>query len=168
MQLTCGSRIPVVTAGARRGPAVLDAVRTQHGPRSRDYRELGKLPWTAPDGLILQLGGHGQRPWLSVADRWEPVLRARPARMNWRRRGSDGTQLERWARPVHADPSLVAKRPLGTHGREDLMLNACVACARTSRRDCPVGTGPILRRGQQRRTNACRPGRRSSRGSRAG
>jgi hypothetical protein len=39
------------------------------------HRELGKLPRTAPDGLVLQLGGPGQRPWLSVDDRCRPMRR---------------------------------------------------------------------------------------------
>jgi hypothetical protein len=43
----------------------------------REYRELGKLPRTAPDGLVLQLGGPGQRPWLSMDDRCRPMCRAR-------------------------------------------------------------------------------------------
>jgi hypothetical protein len=42
-----------------------------------EHRELGKLPRAAPDGLILQPGGHEHRPWLSVNDRWGPMLRAR-------------------------------------------------------------------------------------------
>jgi hypothetical protein len=41
------------------------------------HRELGKLPRTAPDGLILQVGGHRHRPWLSVDDRCRPIFRAR-------------------------------------------------------------------------------------------
>ena len=32
---------------------------------------------TAPDGLTLQLAGHGHEPWLSVDDRWRPMRRAR-------------------------------------------------------------------------------------------
>jgi hypothetical protein len=40
-------------------------------------RELGKHPRPARYGLMLQLGGHGHEPWLSVEDRWRPMLRAR-------------------------------------------------------------------------------------------
>jgi hypothetical protein len=42
----------------------------------RGHRELGKLPRTARYGLILQLGGSRHRPWLSVNDRWWPMVRA--------------------------------------------------------------------------------------------
>jgi hypothetical protein len=35
--LTCDADSPMLTARARRGPAVTDAVRTQHGPASLDY-----------------------------------------------------------------------------------------------------------------------------------
>jgi hypothetical protein len=52
------------------------------------HRELGKHPRTAPDGLILQLGGHGQCPWLSVDDRCRPMLRARRGHVRRGRRSS--------------------------------------------------------------------------------
>jgi hypothetical protein len=35
--LICDADSPMLTARARRGPAVTDAVRTQHGPASLDY-----------------------------------------------------------------------------------------------------------------------------------
>jgi hypothetical protein len=35
----------------------------------RSSPRTGKHPRPAPDGLILQLGGHGHEPWLSVGDR---------------------------------------------------------------------------------------------------
>ena len=67
----CDSRSPTLTARARQGSAVPDAVRTQHGPG----RELGKHSRPAPSGVMLQLRGHGHRPWLSVDDRCGPVRR---------------------------------------------------------------------------------------------
>ena len=75
--VTCDSRSPTPPARARRGPAVPDAVRTQRGPGRQAHRELGKHPRTAPDGVILQLSGSGDEPWLSVGDRWKPMVRAR-------------------------------------------------------------------------------------------
>jgi hypothetical protein len=74
--LSCGSCVPAGAARARQRPAVSDATRTS-ADQAMSYRKLGKHPRAAPDGLVLQLGGHGQRPWLSVDDRWEPMLRAR-------------------------------------------------------------------------------------------
>jgi hypothetical protein len=38
-------------------------------------RELGKLPRTAPDRLILQLRGQVDGPWVSVGDRCRPMPR---------------------------------------------------------------------------------------------
>ena len=53
---------------------------------SNPHRELGKLPWTAPYGAILQLGGKTHRPLLSVSDRRRPMSQgtsgARPMRVN--------------------------------------------------------------------------------------
>ena len=43
-RVTCDSGVPVVTAHARRGPAVTDAVRTQHGPSDSGLMWL----WTSP------------------------------------------------------------------------------------------------------------------------
>jgi hypothetical protein len=70
-------------------------------------RELGKHPPDAPDGLILQVGRPGHRPWLSANDRCEPMLRARRGhglrRRSWLGPESDGHQLDRRVRPVPAD-----------------------------------------------------------------
>jgi hypothetical protein len=56
------------------------------------YRELGKLPRAAPDGAILQLGGHGYEPWLSVDDRCEAAMCCQTEASAWRwlRRGVAG------------------------------------------------------------------------------
>ena len=75
---------------------------------SNPHRELGKLPLTAPDTLILPLGGHTDRPWLSVDDRCEPALRARrghgrrwsPARPEGE--ALYGNHLPRWELPKAA------------------------------------------------------------------
>jgi hypothetical protein len=40
--MTCDPHSPTMTARARRGPAVPDAMRTQRGPEATSYRELGK------------------------------------------------------------------------------------------------------------------------------
>jgi hypothetical protein len=61
---------------ARTTPAA-GTYSTSPSDRSLQHRELGKLSRTAPDGLILQLGGHGHRPWLSLDDRCRPMLKAR-------------------------------------------------------------------------------------------
>jgi hypothetical protein len=56
---------------------------------------------------MLQLGGHGHRPWLSVDDRCRPMLRARwghGRRGRTRRsRAGDGHQLDRRVRPLLGD-----------------------------------------------------------------
>src|SRR5215216_1855040 len=41
------------------------------------HRELGKHARAAPYGPMLEVGGHGHRPWLSVGDRCRRVVRAR-------------------------------------------------------------------------------------------
>jgi hypothetical protein len=74
--VTCDSGSPVLTARARREPAVSAAARTQHGPGPRLPRAW-EAPRATPHGLILQVGGHADRPWLSMDDRCRPMLRAR-------------------------------------------------------------------------------------------
>ena len=74
---------------------------------SNPHRELGKQPRPARYGLILQLGGHGHRPWLSVDDRCGPMRRARRGHGRRARQdskpNSDGHQLGRRARAVPGD-----------------------------------------------------------------
>jgi hypothetical protein len=41
------------------------------------HRELGKHARVARRGLLMQLGGRRHQSWLSVHDRWLPMLRAR-------------------------------------------------------------------------------------------
>lgn len=71
------------------------------------HRELGKHPPAALSGLILQPGGHRHDPWLSVNDRWRPMLRARWGHGRRGRRNSkpagDGRQLGRKMRPALGD-----------------------------------------------------------------
>ena len=55
---------PAAFAGPDRAAQALLAPLSSAGRASKRgsyslYRELGKLPRTAPDGVILQLGGHG-------------------------------------------------------------------------------------------------------------
>ena len=50
---TCGSSVQVASTRDQRHRSVPILYRPIR------YRELGKLPRTAPDGVILQLGGHG-------------------------------------------------------------------------------------------------------------
>jgi hypothetical protein len=80
---------------------------------SNPHRELGKHSRTAPDGLMLQLGGHGHRPWVSVDDRCRPMLRARWGHgrrgRTRRRRAGDGHQLDRRVRPLLVTACLVGK-----------------------------------------------------------
>ena len=48
------------------------AARTERAQGSARHRELGKLPRTAPDRLILQLGGHDMNrgcPSMTTGDR---------------------------------------------------------------------------------------------------
>src|SRR5215211_5829594 len=60
----------------RWGNSALTCAVGRSGRReSNPHRELGKLPRPAPDGVIVQLGGHGHEPWLSVDDRCRPMLR---------------------------------------------------------------------------------------------
>jgi hypothetical protein len=80
-----------------------------------EYRELGKHPRTAPFRLMLQLGGRGHEPWLSVDDRCERCVghvggtapaRTRLARA-WQRwsparamgEARHGDHLPRWQAP---------------------------------------------------------------------
>jgi hypothetical protein len=112
--LASGSRSAAIYA-ARPGPTAqgdgdttaLARAVSPWRPSPTHHRELGKHPRTAPDGLILQLGGHGQCPWLSVDDRCRPMLRARRGHVRRGRRSSkpagDGRQLDRRARPVLGD-----------------------------------------------------------------
>jgi hypothetical protein len=78
-------------------------------------RELGKHPRTARYRLILQLGGHMHRPWLSVDDRRRPMRRARRGHgrrgRTWLKRGSDGHQLDRRVGQSRAATCLVGKLP---------------------------------------------------------
>jgi hypothetical protein len=55
--LTCNADLPMLTAGARRGPAVTDGVRTQHGPASLDY--LLAKPDRAESSPGATMGGAG-------------------------------------------------------------------------------------------------------------
>jgi hypothetical protein len=78
-------------------------------------RELGKLPRTAPYGLIPQLRARTDRPWLSVNDHCRPTLRAhrghgRQGRPDLKP-GGDGHQLGRRVRPVLGDYLLAGKPP---------------------------------------------------------
>jgi hypothetical protein len=59
--LTCDADSPMLTARARRGPAVTDAVRTQHGPASLDYLlakpdRTGSSPWA----MMIRAGHSGR------------------------------------------------------------------------------------------------------------
>jgi hypothetical protein len=112
--VTCDPHSPTVTARARRGPAVPDAMRTERGPRCMCHRELGKHPRTAHRGLLVQLSGRGHRPLLSVDDRSGPRLRARRGTAGEDEtllgRGGDGHQLGRSVRSVQGDTCLVGKR----------------------------------------------------------
>jgi hypothetical protein len=60
--------LPTVTARAQQEPTVPDAVRTQHGPGSRAYGELGKHLPAARHPRMAHLTGSGDRPLLTVAD----------------------------------------------------------------------------------------------------
>src|SRR4029453_11702518 len=75
-RLTCGWCIPVVTARALRGPAVPDAVRTQHGPAPLRHGTAGPVwPRSSIDSLggedylaskileLKEIGRRGGRPW---------------------------------------------------------------------------------------------------------
>src|SRR5215211_468812 len=105
--VTCDSCSPWVTAGARREPAVPDAVRTQRGPGSRAWKAR-PVPWSWPDPAPLpQARVSVDRPLLTVSDRQMPMLRARgghgrrgPAALQ---RDGDGHKLNRRVRPVHDD-----------------------------------------------------------------
>lgn len=92
-----------------------DAVRRSRSPRDQGpigqpgtarsilalkHRELGKHPRTAPDGLILQLGRHGHRPLVTVADRCGPMGRARRGHSR-----TDRTTI--WPGPPQRRPRLV-------------------------------------------------------------
>jgi hypothetical protein len=118
--------LTVCTAGLR-SRLVADAsgapVLRDQGPISRpgtarsilapENRELGKHPRTTPYGLILQLGRHGHRPWLSVNDRWRPMVRARRGHGqrgpgSWEP-GSDGHQPDGRVGPSSATPVSLAR-----------------------------------------------------------
>ena len=105
--MTCDSDSLIVTAHARRRPAVPDAVRTQHGPGSRAWKAR-PVPRSRREATGMALVRRScDRPLLTVRDRQLPVLRARgghgrrrPTRLG---RGGDGRQLGRWARSVQGD-----------------------------------------------------------------
>jgi hypothetical protein len=50
---------------------------TACGREGRCYLRGGVIPMPPNPGLLMQLGGRRHRPWLSVDDRWLPMLRAR-------------------------------------------------------------------------------------------
>ena len=95
--LTCDADSPTLTARARRGPAVPDAVRTQHGPGRRPTASLGSTRGPLRLRLLMQLSRPGHRPWLTVADRSGPMVRARRGHgrrgQTWLRRGTTVTSL---------------------------------------------------------------------------
>jgi hypothetical protein len=78
--LTCDAGSPTLTASARRGPAVPDAVRTQRGPGRRATASLGSAVgrrrwyWSKPNGQPEPVR---QMPGLTAVDRSRPFLRAR-------------------------------------------------------------------------------------------
>ena len=68
----CDADSPTLTARARRGPAVPDAVRTQHGPGRRATASLGST--LGPLGTGRSYSWEGLRiargcPWMTAADR---------------------------------------------------------------------------------------------------
>jgi hypothetical protein len=103
--MTCDSYSPTVTARGRRGPAVPDAARTQHGPGSRAWKAR---PGRRPRGMLRRW----RRSTLVSTDRccpWGPSgtdatgpRRARPAgaKVAWPRR--ERNQLWRWMSPSGA------------------------------------------------------------------
>ena len=75
--VTGDSDSPVVTAGARRGPAVSDAVRTQHGPGSQAWKARPDRLLKQDAARMAQLRLSAERPLLTVRNRQMPMLRAR-------------------------------------------------------------------------------------------
>jgi hypothetical protein len=74
--LTCDPHSPIVPARARRGPAVPDAARTQHGPGSQAWKAR-PVPPSRPDPTpMAQVRAACCRPLLTVSDRQLPMLRA--------------------------------------------------------------------------------------------
>jgi hypothetical protein len=128
--VTCDSSIPAVTARARQGPAVPDAVRTQHGPGSRAWKARPAPPVSRHATPMAQRRASRDGPLLSVEDLGVPVLRARGGHGRRGRtrlgRCSDGRHLNRtvgsdldahlprWRAPVGA------RRLMSPYGARDL------------------------------------------------
>jgi len=104
-RVTCDSGSPDVTARARRGPAVTDAVRTQRGPGSRAWKAR-PVPSSRPDATPMALVRAARER--TAVDREESpdaaatgTRRAWPARTNsdlaWQRRSQAEPEGE--ARP---------------------------------------------------------------------
>jgi hypothetical protein len=138
-RVTCGSRMPAVTDRARRGPAVPDAVRTQHGPGSRTYRGLGK--YLGRDARLSQVGWPG-RAKLASAE----ALRGRLGAPAWR--APIGTH----------DPSLHCSRSFPRRGQIPPFTREWLQDGRARRPSPPTATPtptltevvarpPALRRG---------------------
>jgi hypothetical protein len=90
--LTCGSYSPTATARARRGPAVPDAVRTQHGPGRGAPRA-----WEALSGCSLFGSNTGQGPQtVTGVDRWRPLQTAASGTAGARAEGRTRLSLRRW------------------------------------------------------------------------
>jgi hypothetical protein len=115
-----GSRSAAICAAipgpTARGGGDTTALAPYHPPWApfspAHHRELGKLPRTAPDGLMLQLGGTRTDrgcPWMTAVDRCLGHVRARPVRLNmaraWRRWHHLGGRV--WS--VLGDACLVGK-----------------------------------------------------------
>jgi hypothetical protein len=126
--LTWDPHSPSMTARARPGPALPDAVRTQRGPGRQVHRELGKHPPVVRRGLLMQLGRRRRRPWLSVNDRWLPMLRARRAHGQRGRHCSkpagDGHSSAGRRGPSRVTTCLVGKRPKGAQQSVSAVLSA--------------------------------------------
>jgi hypothetical protein len=117
--LTCDADLPMLTARARRGPVVPDAVRTQHGPASLDY-------------LLAKPDRAGSSPWETVIGAGRGlcgVVRCCPLGTGqdcceWHVSGTAGeddpwhtvapsVQLDRGVRLVLGDHCIVGKSPKG-------------------------------------------------------
>ena len=106
-----------VEAGSR---AVTCALVGSGRRKSNPHRELGKQPRTTRYGPILQLGGHADRPWLSVDDRCSVTSVPLPRCAGSWPTGA-GSSSSWWcspspteARPSSSSPASMVNPPLGS------------------------------------------------------